>query len=562
MNRILPTLALALATTTAAAAQSITVAEGPGPNQLAITTYKSGSVPVAAPVSGLEILPLELAGRTERDSLDATRPQLAADPPRLVLPSGAIVVAYRRSAGSIYGYLAISRTGESRVLLEQPALAGASPFLPTVGAAPSGSHLALATTPAAGGDLWLAPVAAGAAANLTPGAPIAFDDTSLTFANQALFATAGEAAVYRAPLPAGPAQSLVLPPSAGAAPAYVSPEIAVSRDGSTIAFLAGLEKKKTDLYVGDAAGLVWNRTQSQARHEAPGYLPDEILGPNLALSEDGSRVAYLRRLDESELFVADTAPSAAGLGTQLTSNAQFQESIGTGITLGFRRSAVGFGFGGVTATFDFFQASTATAPVLTNLTLTGSTAMPFQDIATIVPAHAWRLPGSGALLVVDGGAAPGLRVADPANPNNTVVAAAPALLGPAARAGRVPFVAPAAGGAALYVAKGASSGAGVQLVHALGSQGTATRLAASPSSSYAAIALAGNGAEVRLVNLAMGGYSTRRYPGAQVTGLALDGLGHAKVAIAAGSLAHAEVLAPSGAVLLSTAPAATVFVLR
>ncbi len=572
MQRLLALAALSIAAAPAALAQTLTVAAGDTPTDLSVRSYGPSGLVAQGP-SGIALLDVELAGRSARERFDAARAQrvaLPGVPVHVVLPGGDRLFRFRRTALGIHGFLLVRGTGAIDTLLEMAEAAGLSPFLPAVAVSPDGSVIAVATTLAAGGDVFHLAATTGTSTLLTPGSPVSIDDGSLAFAQGALFATAGEVQLLRASLPAGILAPVALPASGGVTPPFVHPEIAVSRDGSTIAFLAGAEPKVTDLYVGRADGTVWNRTKSPGRHEQPGYGADEPLGPMLALSDDGALVAYLRRVDEKELFVALSGPSAVGLGSQLTGNAVFQESIGTGITIGFWIGRLTFGFGGTVDTFDLFGADATAGPptpgALTNLTLTGSVAAPFQDVATIVPADVARLPGSGALFVVDAGTSPGARIGDPAQPAAGLASSTPLLLSGASSAGYLPWVAPSAGGAhALLVARVLPNGTAATQALSFPASVTPTRLAVSPSGARALVVTrsAGGAETAHSVSLRNGAHLVTRLPsGWSAESAEVDAAGRMRFALRGPLGTQGRLLAPKGRVLAATPIERVLFLLK
>lgn len=566
-----------------AAAQSLTIAAGPDAQHLTVSTASPaghGAVLAAAGLSGIELLPIELAGRTNFDRWNGRRPQLSAErlsPAFITLPNGAKIFAFRRTATNEFGFFALSSSGKAATLLTQPAAGGGSPFLPTVGVSNDGTLMAVATTFAAGGDLMLVSTSGAGSAMATAAlAPIQWQATSFAFAESALFATAEPNQLWRVPLAAPSAAPIALAPSGGFAPAWIDAEIVVSGDGSTIAFFAGLEKKINDLYVGKSDGTVWNRTKSPARHELPGFGPLEPLGPNVALSKDGGLVAYMRKLDEKELFVAQTGQAQAGFGSQLTNHSVFQESIGTGITVGFNGTLLTFGFGGVHGTFDMFHAATPASggppqpTAVANTTLTGSAGAPYQDIATIVPSWVTRVPGTAASLVLDLGSAPGLRVANPAQPKSAVASPAPLVVAGASR-NDVVLVAAIGGVPTLLRTQPQSfsatpEAASVSLVPvaAMPAGADVERAVVCALGRFAAVSFRSAGVSMLwIIQLESGAIARATIPGgARVEALAIDSAGRTKAVLAAGGLKRAALFTRTGRLLFETQPFAALELLR
>src|SRR5690606_4325751 len=126
------------------AAQHLTWVEGPTPTRLALRTVpeaSAGSQP-ATVLANLELLPIEITGRTLQQELDAARSR-RIERSGLVsveLPQGGRVLAYRRDGGQRYGYLLVRADGRAIPLLELPGIAGATPFAARIGVSPDGGH--------------------------------------------------------------------------------------------------------------------------------------------------------------------------------------------------------------------------------------------------------------------------------------------------------------------------------------------------------------------------------------------------------------------------------------
>lgn len=534
-------------------AQTVVVAESQNGVQFDVKTYNSSGTPAPTSLAGVVFHPLELTGRTDLKAVDFTIPRRISDPgipDHILLANGSRIYAF--STAATRGFFLTDTLGNVRILDEIPSPNPPGIWSPFVAVPRDGSHLAWS---AAGAVARIIHIPSGAQFSVAPPSPPAsvVDETSLTFASGALFYTLSESSLVRADLSTWTAAVLALPPSGGVSPAYVDPELVISADGSTLAFFAGKEKKLNDLYIAKATGAVWNRTKSPARHEMPGFLPDEPLGPNLALSADGLKVAYLRKVDESELFLADTDANSSTLGTLLTGDANFQESIGTGVTVGFRGSLLTFGFGGVTGTFDIFTVATASPVLVQNLTLTGSLAAPFQDVATVVPQKIMEIPQSSSLLVVDGGAFPGIRFANPGSPTGAVSSAPPALLGTSHRGGFVSWLVSNPGGSILHVARSTSTGMVTSSPAAFAAGQQIQQIAGAPTHSVAAVRFnAPQGSGVTFVPLTVGQSKTLTFRGAMTRHALLDTHGFAKIVVATPGRERVAVSTHGGQLLFST----------
>ncbi len=591
----------------------LVVAEGPSAVELSIRTYSAGGATQSASLDGIALLDLELTGRTQVDRLDRSRPRRVAvpgAPAHLELPGGARVFRFRRAVPPAQGLFAVDPSGTVRILFELPEGSDdggvgeadpddpddgpvAEPYVPRdsdpfssmVAASPDGLWLAVATEEPAGGGIRLVAVDGTLETSLTPGGGVEVDPTSMTFAAGALFATVDGDWIGRAPIPAGPFVSLPLPPSGGDVPSWVAPEIAVSRDGSRVAFVAGDDPDEVDVYVAGPSEPAVNVTQASDRYRAPGFAPSTSNGPMLALAEDGSRVAFLRRLygglypvgytaEEDDVLVAPTTSAGGAQAKLLTGDANFHPWIGTGIILGVRLGTVTWGFAGHSGSFDFFRAHdfgpTGYSSVVVNLSQTGSLRPPFQDVASIVPLDTVRIPGSDARLVTDGGSASGLRLVDPLNPIDGPISAAPQLLAASLPNGSLPYVSPVQGiGSSLFLASAGPDGI-AHIAEPVTLIGPApTHLASSESLPIVVLALSEvPGAANRVpgvlsIDLGASQSATTLLPaGSSIEALDVGPGGEPRLVLRQGTVASAWVLGGGAAPLLASGGAAVVHILR
>ncbi len=518
------------------APSSFTVAVGDEADDLAIYVVEEDGSAIPFPASGendFSLMPIDLAGRLEIRRFDPARPRRAVTDDgqaRILLPGGTSVFHYRR--GAVYGFLAVGPDALPRILIELPATGipfFPDPFLRTVAGSSDGARLAVATRPQAGGDLWLLSIDG----SLFPDGTEAFnaggtgvlevDARSLTFADGALFFTVGGEEVYRAPTDGtGPATPLPLPPSGGSVPDEVVREIAVSEDGSTLAFVAGEDDEERDIYVlTPPSGSPANLTQDPGEYLGPGYQPAFAHGPTLALSPDGSTIAYLKEVDgEEELYVR---PTAGGPPVHVTPDPIFEPYIDSVviISIGYANE-VEFAAGGEGALggnpleqLDYYRASVGpgNALTVTNLTATnGATSPPFLDAASLSILDAFELPGNsgkGMVSLAPGGVA--LRLLNPTSATATV-----AYQGQTWDADGVG----PAGGRLVFPARG-PSGLPELVVIEGGATPNAATLASGPTwVSVASLAFHPSGTEVALVASATNGSDMLvqvEVPGGQVT---------------------------------------------
>jgi len=371
------------------------------------TTTFSDSTLLAQPFVGPDRLvarPLRLAGRAAADLLDATLPQRAdlAGVPAVRLADGGLLIRFHDAANAESGLLHVASDGTTSVLLARPDVGGSPALVATIGVSAFEPRAALVEDEklTGRGDVWLVRFDGGSFAStgtaarcVTAGATLPdATPSSLTFARGSLWCVDADSTLMRAPTDgSADAAAVVLPLSAGLPPAMLSNEIAVSGDGSTLAFLGGVNEQSWDLYVADAAGGAANLTRAPGRYPSIGQLPREPNGPFVSLSPDGSRITYALEHPDFDLYTRRSDGSDAP--QPLTEDPQFDGSISDGSTVITFAARVFFSMGRTPATHDFYRAAVgAGGPAFANLTATsGSTTLPFAKGSTLVPRLAARL---------------------------------------------------------------------------------------------------------------------------------------------------------------------------
>ena len=282
---------------------------------------------------GLTFLPLDLQGYPVSERLLPGRPvQLSAPLPGVRLP--------------LHGSLFRVQTGGQTALLHARADGatslraatrdvGAPALLAGLTVSPDGDAALLASEPTAGGDVfWLDLTGDAAAVDLTAGLPpLAVEPASLRLhADTAWFVADGT--LHVVDLLAGTAPTAFsLPLAVGE---QLLPELATSADGRSVAVIAESTPDRRRLFVATAGGAVSELTGMPVPLSAPSY--DQPAGPLLALSSDGSCVAWRQRLATQELFVQrldlPTAP------VQVTADGNFIDTIDNVAVLGFIGPAI------------------------------------------------------------------------------------------------------------------------------------------------------------------------------------------------------------------------------
>jgi len=565
---------------------ALVTASGTSAEQLTIRAERPGQ-PSAVLLSSVELLHFELAGRVALHELDRSRPQLiarAGQPTYLELPDGSRVFHYKRGDESGFGYFKVTVSGTLQILAELPpepgddGSSGDNPWSPTIGASRDGKWIAVATDGDATGDLYLLSASGGAPVLLTPAPePVDIDESSFTFASGALFVTMDSDAVARAPLPAGPLAPVVLPPSGDEVPDWVAPEIAVSEDGSAVALVAGDGPDLADVYVVSAAGAAVNITQDPSRYRSLGAAPQFQWGPRLALSDDGSRVAYLRAQypagtypigytgEEDELYLAISTGSQKSL---VTGDAWFHPWIGTGITVGFQGAFLQFGFAGISGKFDYY---TAYAPLqagyeatVWSSTLTGSGVPQFQDVAAMVPTAVRHVPGAPAWIALDNGSAPGLRYVTPTFLTNSTLLPLPTHIAAASVGGPIVLIAPFAGGHGIFALRDSASRPDLTYPAWISPAETPTAISTAPAGSHAAVsASSAAGAMLHVVDLTAGGETGISLgAGSDLETVSFAAENQIRAAFRQGALRRAAAFSPTGQNLLQSALSPVLYLLR
>ncbi len=376
------------------AAQGLVVLEGATPTSLTVTILDESQLASGIGTTllqGVEVLPIEITGRRASQDLDGTTARIDTrnGVQRVELPGIGRILAYRRQAGTMFGYLFVPLLGGARVLVELPGTGPAgttSPFLDRIGVAKNGAYAVL---PAGGGVLHIVRLDGGTMANgltsRTVTIPVGIDNTGLMVGSSVAFATAGDH-IYRFQLAAGGATDLT--PSVPLTNPRLKPELAMSGDGNTVAFLYGDSNTTLQIFLLDASsGAPVQLPPPAGKYEEPGYLPEATGDLRLMLNNDGSRLFYIENgLPGSghggdESYLLDTTGVLPTL--QVTSDAHFQPYIGIHILPAFKGTTLVAAIGDVNL-MDWFKADlTTTGGTISNITGTGGQVQPFPAGALI-----------------------------------------------------------------------------------------------------------------------------------------------------------------------------------
>ncbi|MEZ6194191.1 MAG: hypothetical protein R3F20_00450 [Planctomycetota bacterium] len=295
----------------------------------------------------LDVTPrdLVLVNANEAFPGDAMRPALE---PGGVLGDGlALPGDFRlhlvRSATDEDGLLLVDGQGRIETLLWAQGTALDPALLPEIAASPVAPWIAvLADNPLpeyGGGQLfvcrvdgWNAPGSHERFRVVPVPAGLDVSPCSTAFLDGALFFGDGLSELHRYDLASGVVTPVVFPPSGGAPPIYLDEVCAVAANGAALALGAGFDEDTHDVYAVLADGTAVNVTQLPADYEDAG--PGTADGQQLAVSPDGSMVAYMRTVIETETYVRGIAPGSPEM--HVTNGTDFIDSIDTVIGVGFR----------------------------------------------------------------------------------------------------------------------------------------------------------------------------------------------------------------------------------
>jgi hypothetical protein len=356
-------------------------------------------------LQGITLLSLDFTGRTRFTELVEGNARLRFDVPgaaRVLLPEehGSIYKYRRLESGgrATFGFFLVRPAGLASSLFE---LGGTGvtgtddPFTGNLAVAADGRSLLVASSVAAGGDLW--EIHLGTTVNRTALlAPIDFEKNGLALLGTWGLGVAADG-VYRFDRVAGAQASAVgLPIS----PTWFGPDVVRSADESTVAFLAGSDALHVRVLTTRRTGAAVLASEQSMEIPGAGFLPEDSTGPALALSTDGSWVAWRAEGSTRECFVRETRPGARAPTQLVTGPADFDYTLNdTGVIAFFdhdsavmvvgRQQIEGIGRG------DLYRVDlTSTGFTATNLTQTSWIIRPPYDYGTLSTADGmYQVPG-------------------------------------------------------------------------------------------------------------------------------------------------------------------------
>ncbi|MEZ6020446.1 MAG: hypothetical protein R3F17_10195 [Planctomycetota bacterium] len=400
--------------------QEITVFHGPDGGFGGLARYEANTgraLPVDHSLAGLQLLNIELVGRTQEDSLNPAHARVRADLPggvqRLLLPGdlGNLYHFHHVLGTNVdrYGYLWVPPLGKARIVLERDALPGSvDPFLPRVAVDESTGNVLLATTVAAGGDLIELDLPAQRRVNRTQLLP----PLDLRPHGYGLGAGWGYAVTTAGVLRFGRdtgVQADWVPGTQGAF-AFFGPDSVLSENGTAALVVAGTSAVSVRTFALLPSGPLFASHSPEQNVLSGGFLPDTLGGPFLSISDDGQHIAWCIDTGISREVMMDRIdfPVAPVMASGDANLLDTLEEVGrirhSNNMLTFFAGEPNLAVDGRLEAADLFvgQMTTGGAVVLQNATNTmGDNTQPFYDgTPTLAPMGQFALP-SGQRLIFD-----------------------------------------------------------------------------------------------------------------------------------------------------------------
>jgi hypothetical protein len=368
-------------------------------------------------LQGITLLPLDCTARTRLTELMEGNARLRSDVPgasRLLLPGerGSLYKYSRVGLGgrATFGFFLVRPVGIATPLFELggTGIAGTDdPFPENLAVAVDGRSFLVASNVAAGGDLWeinLVGTAINRTSNLPP---LNFGKNGLALLGTWGLGVAANG-VYRFDRVLGGVASVVSLPIS---PLWFGPDVVRSADESTVAFLAGADGTHVRVLTCHRTGGSVPASDSAMNIPGAGFLPEDPTGPALALSTDGSWVAWRVEGSSRECFVRETRPGPRAPSQLLTGPTAFSNTLNdtgviayidrdSAVLVAGRERSDGIGRGDLYR-IDLASPSGFTA---TNLTRTSGIIQPPFDYGTLSTGDGlFQVPGpSPAFVMLDG----------------------------------------------------------------------------------------------------------------------------------------------------------------
>lgn len=381
--------------------------------------------PLGAPaeLQGIQLLPIDFVGRTRLEEFLPGRPRRRSDisgASRLAL-YGQRGSLYRYSralagGGAVFGFFRIASDGSVIVLFERGgsgALGLVDPFLPRLCVAPASDALLVATTLAAGGNLYEVDLQGAGAIDRTAAlAPQRFLPSGLALTSEAGVASTPSGLLRFVRSQPGDASPVSFAPAT--TPAYFSGQLVASRNGHWFLTSAGSDAANQLPYAFDVSGPAVAASTQPAAISVAGFEPEASDGPYMAIRDDGQQAAW--RIEAGvtrEILLAHVQPAPGEQPEVLSATANFLDTLDEiGLAIfrpgGDLHVAVGKSPAGVANAMDAFDTYSVTLPAnpapasFANLSLySGDATAPFTTQPQSKPRDWVMLPDFSTLLVYD-----------------------------------------------------------------------------------------------------------------------------------------------------------------
>jgi hypothetical protein len=326
---LLAPLGLALALSATASGQKAVIALETLPGSHNIATIEETTLEGTLVQSGVELRPLSLAGFALRDRLRADVPTvrgLSGPLPHVRLPDHGSL--YLSTQGPAICLLQVDAEGRVTTRFKARRHGTDVMLSDTIAVSPGGRRALVATSPWAGGNAHVIHLdSRGPSFEVTQHLPpLAIEPDSLRLGPDDLWFIAGNRLFHAQGAAQATPVHVALP-----AGAIIQPETAMSGDGRSLALIIDDPGAGRLLMVIGASGASSWVQGAPADYDTPTL--DQTIGPLLALSHDGSCVAWRQTVISKELFVQRV--EQASLPEQVTRDAQFTDTIDSVGVLGF-----------------------------------------------------------------------------------------------------------------------------------------------------------------------------------------------------------------------------------
>lgn len=309
---------------------SVFVGESGKAGNVKVFDTAGGAAQGPAALQGIHLVPIDFGGRVALLDYQPNRPRRIDDVPaagRLLLPGGGGSLyryARKESDGTTtWGWMQIDGGGVARSVWEfSDGGVGADPFVGELAVAPDGDVVLVATTLAAGGDLWELDLAQGVGVCRTsalPPADFAGSGLALGVDFGVALASSGIFRFERAT----PGDAALVAYANCAPPTWFGREVVLSANGLWAATIAGSAPDAAHPYVFDGCHDAIEVDATPRELAGAGFLPNHLAGPYLAVSDDGTRAAWSVLEPTPEVYLALVPQVGPGAGVHVTHDGLF-----------------------------------------------------------------------------------------------------------------------------------------------------------------------------------------------------------------------------------------------